>query len=112
MFEVDDDPVNSRTGHDLYRLDGGDGGDRPEGRASLPPLLTEAVERREVCRGQNAISRVTCVVSPSVGDIIGQNHDQSRHAFRPNFCRIVGSLLPFSCRRGELREMSGLKDQS
>jgi hypothetical protein len=55
VFEVDDDPVK-RLRHDLHGLDAGNGGYRTEGRASLPPLLPEAVEGRRRWRGQSGIS--------------------------------------------------------
>ena len=49
VLEVDDDPVEARTGHDLHGLNAGNGRDRAEGRASLPPLLAQTVERRGFC---------------------------------------------------------------
>ncbi len=52
VFEVDDDPVESGTGHDLHGLDAGNGRDRPEGRAAFAPFLAQAVEGREGCGGQ------------------------------------------------------------
>jgi len=39
VFEIDDNPVEPRTGHDLHRGDRGNRGDRPEGRASVSSII-------------------------------------------------------------------------
>jgi hypothetical protein len=54
VFEVDDDPVESGTSHDLHGLDAGNGGDRAEGRAAFAPFFSETVEGGEGCGGQFA----------------------------------------------------------
>src|SRR5437899_12932281 len=45
VLEVDDDPVEPRTGHDLHGLNAGNGRNRSECRTSFPPQLAETVER-------------------------------------------------------------------
>ena len=46
VLEVDDDPVEPRTRHDLHGLNAGNGRNRAKGGTSLPPLLAQAVEGR------------------------------------------------------------------
>src|SRR4051794_792994 len=62
VLEVDDDPVDAGTGHDLHGLDRGDGRDRAEGRATVPPQLLETVERRGLCGGQGENSLIEQLV--------------------------------------------------
>src|SRR5437763_16372771 len=45
VLEVDDDPVEPRTRHDLHGLNAGNGRNRSECRTSFPPQLAETVER-------------------------------------------------------------------
>src|SRR2546423_2404236 len=52
VFEIDDDRVDPGARHDLHGLDRGNGCDRAEGRASLPPELAQTVERRRFGGGQ------------------------------------------------------------
>src|SRR5437763_11149822 len=52
VLEVDDDPVEPRTGHDLHGLNAGNGRDRSECRTSFPPQLAETVERLRRRGGQ------------------------------------------------------------
>jgi len=45
MLEINDDPVDPTTGHDLHRLDRGNGRECAEGRSAIAPLLAQAIER-------------------------------------------------------------------
>src|SRR5205814_9360135 len=44
VLEIDDDPVEPRTRHDLHRLYAGNGRNSAEGGTSLPPFLAQSVE--------------------------------------------------------------------
>src|SRR5882757_2830744 len=52
VLEVDDDPVESGTGHDLHGLDARNGRDRAERRAAFAPFLAQTVAGCEGCGGQ------------------------------------------------------------
>ena len=66
VLEVDDDPVQTRAGHDLRGLQAGDGRNGAEGRPFFLPKLAQAVERcgrrgrqmgNSVWRGVTVIAR-------------------------------------------------------
>ena len=106
VLEIDDDPVEPRTGHDLHGLDARNGRDRAEGRALLAPLLAQAVEgseglRRSICKtpfgdrnGEN-YSLATHGTNSNPADAFRRSSKSRRHC-EPDNGSAKQSILPFN----------------